>query len=86
MTEEYNQEQDKDLRTKGQEHTLKGKLKETAGKVQSKAGELTGNEEMEAKGKAKQAGGKVQSTFGKGEQKVDKALNPDNPDNPDNQV
>ena len=81
MTERHDQDQDqeKDLGTQGQEDTLKGKLHEATGKVQSKVGELTGNEKMKAKGDAKQLGGKAQSTLGKGEKKVDQALNPDTP-------
>jgi uncharacterized protein YjbJ (UPF0337 family) len=74
----------KDLGTQGKEDTLKGKLKEAAGKVQSKVGQVTGNEEMEAKGDAKQVSGKVQTTGGKVEQKVDHALNPDKTDQADN--
>ncbi len=70
----------KDLGTQGQEDTLKGKLNQAAGKVQSKTGEVLGNDEMKARGDAKQAGGKVQSAFGQGEQKVDNALNPDKVD------
>jgi uncharacterized protein YjbJ (UPF0337 family) len=79
MTERDNQDQEKDLGTQGQEDTVKGKLNEAAGKVQSKVGELTGNEKMKAKGDAKQLGGKAQSTLGKGEKKVDQALNPERP-------
>jgi uncharacterized protein YjbJ (UPF0337 family) len=71
---------EKELGTQGQEDTVKGKLKEATGKVQSKVGELTGNEKMKAKGDAKQLGGKAQSTVGKGEQKVDQALHSEPPD------
>lgn len=69
----------KDLGTQGQEDSLKGKLKETAGKVQSKVGEATGNKNMKAKGDAKKLGGKAQKTVGKGERKLDNTLNPHNP-------
>ena len=74
----------KDLGTQGQEDTLKGKVKNAAGKIQSKVGQATGNEDMQAKGDAKQVGGKVQATGGKVEQKVDQALNPDKADPTDN--
>jgi uncharacterized protein YjbJ (UPF0337 family) len=78
MSEQYSDDRPrKDLGTKGSEDTLKGKVKDVAGKVQRKVGEVTGNREMEAKGAAKQAEGKTQKTFGKGERKVDDALNPD---------
>ena len=82
MTERDDQDQVKDLGTQGQEDTVKGKFKEAAGKVQSKVGELTGNEKMKAKGDVKQMGGKAQSTLGKGEKKVDQALDPDAPSEP----
>ena len=82
--EQYNDEQhkEKDLGTRGQENTLKGKLKEAAGKVQSKVGQVTGNADTEAKGNEKQLEGKAQSTFGKGERKIDQALDPRNPNSP----
>ncbi len=67
----------KDLGTQGQQYTLKGKLDQAVGKVQQKAGQATGNTELESKGDAKQVGGTVQSTLGNAEQKVDGALNPD---------
>lgn len=67
-------DQNKDLGTQGQEDTLKGKMNKAAGKVESTAGDVFGNESMKAKGEAKQAGGSVQSTLGKGERKVDDAL------------
>jgi uncharacterized protein YjbJ (UPF0337 family) len=73
-------DQDKDLGTQGTQDRVSGKMKEAAGTVESKAGQVTGNTDMEAKGKAKKVEGKVQSTVGKGEQKVDQALNPDQPD------
>lgn len=69
-------DQEKDLGTQGQEDTLKGKLKQAAGKVQSKVGQATGNTEAETKGDAKQVGGTAQSTLGNAEQKVDNALKP----------
>ncbi|HZR41465.1 MAG TPA: CsbD family protein [Ktedonobacteraceae bacterium] len=79
MTEQY---KEKDLGTQGQEDTLKGKAKETVGKVQSKVGQVTGNADTEAKGDAKQVEGKAQSALGKGERKVDQALDPKNPKSP----
>ncbi len=74
------EEQNKDLGTQGTQDRVAGKMKEAGGTVESKAGQMTGNREMEAKGKAKQVEGKVQSTVGKGEQKVDQALDPNRPD------
>lgn len=82
MTERDKREQEKDLGTQGQEDTMKGKLHQAAGKVQSKVGELTGDKKMKAKGDARQLGGKAQSTLGKGEKKVDRALDPETPADP----
>ncbi len=70
-------DENKDLGTQGQEDTLKGKLDQAVGKVQQKAGQATGNTELEGKGDAKQAGGTVKSTLGNAEQKVDSVLDPD---------
>ncbi len=66
----------KDLGTQGQEDTLKGKVDQAVGKVQQKAGQATGNTELESKGDAKQVGGTMKSTLGNAEQKVDSALDP----------
>ena len=43
---------------------LKGTAKDIAGKVQEKAGELTGSEKTQIKGVAKQVEGKVQKGVG----------------------
>lgn len=43
---------------------VKGSLKDAAGKVQQKAGEVVGSKEQQAKGLAKQAEGKMQKTVG----------------------
>lgn len=78
MDKEYrDDEPKKDLGTQGHEDTLKGKLKEVGGKIQSKAGELTGDRRTEGEGHAKQFEGKTQSTVGKGEKKLDDVLDPD---------
>ena len=74
MANEYD---DKDLGTQGQEDTLKGKMKQAAGKVQSAVGNATDNPKAKAKGDIKQAEGKAQETLGKGERKVDQAINTD---------
>ena len=42
----------------------KGTLKDVAGKIQRKTGELTGNGTQELKGAAKQVAGKVQKAVG----------------------
>lgn len=44
---------------------IKGKMKDIAGRVERKAGELTGNKELEAEGADKQVEGKIQNTVGK---------------------
>lgn len=43
---------------------VKGSVKEVAGKVQSKAGELVGSKEQQAKGLLKEAEGKTQKRVG----------------------
>lgn len=43
---------------------VKGIVKDAAGKVQRKTGELTGNKSQQAKGLGKQAEGKVQKNVG----------------------
>lgn len=43
---------------------VKGSMKDAAGKVQQKAGELTGSKEHQAKGLARQAEGKMQKGVG----------------------
>ena len=43
---------------------VKGAVKEAAGKVQSKTGEMIGSKEQQAKGMAKQAEGKTQKKVG----------------------
>ena len=43
---------------------IKGAVKEAAGKVQSKTGEVIGSQEQQAKGMAKQVEGNVQKNVG----------------------
>ena len=43
---------------------VKGTIKDAAGKVQEKAGELVGNHKQEVKGLAKQVEGKAQKSYG----------------------
>lgn len=43
---------------------IKGDIKDAAGKVQQKAGEMTGSREHQSKGVQKQAEGQVQKTVG----------------------
>jgi uncharacterized protein YjbJ (UPF0337 family) len=52
---------------------MKGEIKNVAGKVQQRVGELTGNKTQQAKGAAKQVEGKVQKGVGNVEQSLDKA-------------
>lgn len=44
---------------------IKGKYEQAKGYVKDKAGELTGNERLEAEGEAERAGGEAQETWGK---------------------
>lgn len=53
---------------------VKGSLKDAAGKVQQKTGELVGSKEQQAKGLAKQAEGKVQKGVGDAKEGVKDAL------------
>jgi uncharacterized protein YjbJ (UPF0337 family) len=43
---------------------VKGTMKDVAGKIQRKTGEITGNSTQQIKGAATQAVGKVQKAFG----------------------
>lgn len=43
---------------------IKGGAKDAAGKIQRKAGEITGSTKQQLKGGAKQVEGKVQKAFG----------------------
>ena len=52
---------------------VRGDIKDAAGKVQQKIGELTGNRTQQAKGAAKQLEGKIQKGVGDVEQSLDKA-------------
>jgi uncharacterized protein YjbJ (UPF0337 family) len=52
---------------------VKGAAKDTAGKIQRKVGELTGNENQQAKGTARQVEGKFQKGVGNVEQALDDA-------------
>jgi uncharacterized protein YjbJ (UPF0337 family) len=45
--------------------TIKGKVKDAAGRVERQAGEWTGRKDMEAEGAARQAEGKAQKGLGK---------------------
>lgn len=49
---------------------IKGKGNEAAGMARRKAGEVTGDEEMEAKGAGQQGKGKVQQALGSAKDKV----------------
>lgn len=62
------------LNTKGKKNTLKGKLKETAGRVERKTGEVLGDRKMQAKGTARELGGKAQGAGGRVEREVDRSL------------
>jgi len=52
---------------------VKGTAKEVAGKVQQKAGKLTGSKSQQAKGLVKQVTGKAQKAFGDVKDDGDKA-------------
>lgn len=53
---------------------VKGAVKNAAGKVQSKTGEIVGSREQQAKGMAKQAEGKTQKKVGDAKEVVKNAV------------
>ena len=53
---------------------VKGKFEQAKGTVKDKAGELTGNERLEAEGEAEHAEGEVQESWGKVKRNVSNAL------------
>lgn len=53
---------------------VKGKWEQAKGTVKDKAGELTGNDRLEAEGEAQHAGGKVQEGWGKVKRNVSNAV------------
>ena len=53
---------------------VKGKWEQAKGTVKDKAGELTGNERLEAEGEAQNAGGKVQEGWGSVKRNVSNAV------------
>ena len=55
---------------------VKGAVKDAAGKVQQKAGELVGSTSQQAKGLEKQAEGKAQKTYGDVKEAVKDATKP----------
>jgi uncharacterized protein YjbJ (UPF0337 family) len=59
---------------------LEGTAKDVAGKVQRKAGELTGDTSQEAAGAAKQVEGKTQKTVGKVKDAADDIVERDRAD------
>lgn len=52
---------------------VKGSVKEAAGKVQQKVGEVVGSEKHQAKGIGKQVEGKVQKSFGDAKENIKQA-------------
>lgn len=52
---------------------VKGSVKDVAGKVQRKVGEITGSSSQQIKGTAKQVEGKVQKGIGNAQQAADDA-------------
>jgi uncharacterized protein YjbJ (UPF0337 family) len=58
---------------------VKGSVKDTAGKVQEKTGELINSPDQQAKGLAKQVEGKTQKAAGDLKEAVDDATRPNRP-------
>ena len=53
---------------------VKGTMKDVAGKVQRKVGEVTGSSKQQVKGMARQAEGKLQKGLGNVEQAADDSM------------
>jgi uncharacterized protein YjbJ (UPF0337 family) len=53
---------------------LEGKVEKAKGYVKDKAGEVTGDRDLEAEGEAQRAAGEVQETVGKARRKAGKAI------------
>ena len=53
---------------------VEGKWEQAKGTVKDKAGELTGNDRLEAEGEAQHAGGEVQEGWGKVKRNVSNAV------------
>ncbi len=66
-------DEQKDLRSQGQENVHRGRRHQTAGWFQKVVAKITENREKQAKGGAQEVGGKIQSKMGEVEQKVDQA-------------
>lgn len=52
---------------------IKGRMKDMGGKIQEKAGKVTGNRSQQAKGLVNQGVGKVQKTVGDAANEIDKS-------------
>jgi uncharacterized protein YjbJ (UPF0337 family) len=65
---------DNDLGRQGMGDQFKGKVNETTGNVQRKAGEMTGNEDMEAEGEERKLKGQMQQGLGDVERDADDLL------------
>jgi uncharacterized protein YjbJ (UPF0337 family) len=53
---------------------IKGTVKDVAGKIEEKVGQLTGNKQQEARGDAKQVAGKTEKLVGDAKQAVKKGI------------
>ncbi len=54
---------------------IKGKMKQTEGKIESKFGDVVDSPEHEARGVVKQVAGKIQEGYGKTRQAAENAIN-----------
>ena len=54
---------------------MKGKFERAKGTVKDKAGEMTGDRDLESEGEAQRAGGRMQEGFGTARRKVGEAIN-----------
>ena len=57
-------------------YQVSGGVKDAAGKVERKTGEVVGSDKMQVKGASRQVEGKVQKTIGNAEEQVRKANKP----------
>lgn len=67
-------DKDRDLRERGAENQVEGKMKEVEGKIRGAAGDAFDDESEQLKGKAKELEGKAQKNFGKVQKDLDDAV------------
>jgi uncharacterized protein YjbJ (UPF0337 family) len=70
---DYDRDDDRDLGTRGAENKAGGTMDKVTGKVEEVAGDLTGNDRMQAEGRAKQMKGDLKHGLGEAQDRLDDA-------------